>query len=156
MCIRDRVLTGWGIIPNMIIGLLLAALTWVAAWRYIMPRMVKADYSWRSPALWKDSLIYPAINTVALLGASSIVGLLYLASGNNWTIWILALLILIIVVGIPVVFAIPSVVYLLRKGWYKFNATKSRVEFAFFVVVITSNIVYLLLSLGYTALIGAF
>ncbi len=38
-----RVLVGWGIVPNLLVGLLMALVLWVVAWRYCMPRMLGTE-----------------------------------------------------------------------------------------------------------------
>ncbi len=151
-----RVLVGWGTVPNLIIGLLLALAMWVTTWRYIMPRMAGAEYSWRSSKLWRDALIHPAINAVLILGVASIVGILFLISGNFWPIWIIALLILIIIVIIPLLIATPGIIFILKKQWKNFNVTEGQAVKAFIVVSLIANVAYLALAFGYTALIGVF
>ncbi|MFC1900504.1 hypothetical protein ACFLYN_02810 [Chloroflexota bacterium] len=149
-----RTFVSWGVIPNLIIGLLIALITWVAAWRYIMPRMAGIEYKWKSRALWRDSLIYPAINAILLSGAASIIVIFYLIPSESSAHWIITLVLLIIIIGIPVLFAVPGVIYLLKKGWLKFDVTRNRAQLAFFIVIVVSNLSYLLLAFGYSALIG--
>ena len=149
-----RILVGLGIVPNLLVGLLIALAVWIVVWRYIMPRMVGIEYSWRSFRLWRDALIYPAINAVLVLGAASIVGIVYLVSEEFWVMWIIAGLILGILVIVPVVFAIPGVIYLLKWHWHRFNVTRSKAVLAYIVVILITNVAYLALASSYTALIG--
>jgi hypothetical protein len=149
-----RVLVGWGTVPNLIIGLLIALALWVVAWRYIMPRMVEADYNWRSPRLWRESLIYPAINTVAMLVAALIVGIPLLILGSVLGIWTVASLLLVAIIMLPVIFTVPGTIYLLRKQWLKFNVTRGQAFKAYITVSLVANLAYLALAFGYTALIG--
>ena len=62
------------------LGLLIALLLWVVAWRYIMPRMLGTEYRWREARLWSDSLTYVGINVgVVLAMAALAVGVFALA-----------------------------------------------------------------------------
>ncbi len=53
---------------TVIISLVLSLLSWVAAWRYIVPRRLGVKYSWRSFRLWTDSLLYPMMNFGLMIG----------------------------------------------------------------------------------------
>ena len=146
-----RVLVGWGIIPNGLVGLLVALVLWVVAWRYIMPRMVRMECSWRSSRIWRDSLIYPGINAVIVLAVVSIVGVLYLL----WPyIGLLAGLILAVLVILPTVLGIPGIWLFLKRQWPSLDVYRSRAVMAYIVVALATNFAYLALVSGYAALIG--
>ncbi len=149
-----RVLVGWGIVPNLLVGLLVALVLWVVTWRYIMPRMLRTEYRWRDSRLWRDSLIYPGINAVLVLGAASIVAILFLASKDFWPMWIIAGLIVTVLIVLPVMFGVPGVIYLLKRHWHSFNVYRGQAVKAYFVVILITNFAYLALAFGYTALIG--
>lgn len=147
-----RVLVGWGIVPNLLVGLLMALVMWVIVWRYIVPRMLGTEYRWRGSRLWRDSLIYPGINAVLLLGGASIVGAFFLSP-----IPFLAIipgLIVAVLIVLPVLFAVPSVIYLLRRHVRSLGVSKSQAVTAYIVVILIANFAYLALAFGYAALIG--
>jgi hypothetical protein len=116
--------------------------------------MLGTEYRWRDSRLWRDSLIYPGINTVLVLGAASVVGILYLVSREFTAMWILAGLIIAVLVILPVLFGVPGVLFLLKKHWYSLDVSRSRAVATFVVVILVTNFAYLALAFGYAALIG--
>jgi len=145
------VLVGWGVVPNLLVGLLLALVLWVVTWRYIMPRMLGTGYRWRDSRLWRDSLIYPGINAAIMLGGASIVGILFLTK----SLMLLATGVLIaVLIGLPVAFAVPGVIYLLKRHWRSFDVYRRQAVTAYIVVILVANFAYLVLAFGYAALIG--
>jgi len=132
----------------------MALVVWVTTWRYVVPRMLGTEYHWRSSRFWRDALIYPGINAALLAGAIGIVGVLFLISNESWPIWILPGLLMFVLIGLPVAFALPGLIYLVRKHWQSFNASRSQAVTAYLVVILIANFVYLALAAGYSALIG--
>ena len=116
--------------------------------------MLRTEYRWRDSRLWRDSLIYPGINAVLVLGAASIVAILFLASKDFWPMWIIAGLIVTVLIVLPVMFGVPGVIYLLKRHWHSFNVYRGQAVKAYFVVILITNFAYLALAFGYTALIG--
>jgi len=147
-----RVLVGWGIVPNLLVGLLMALVLWVVTWRYTMPRMLGVEYHWRSSRLWRDSLIYPGINAVLLAGGTGIVGV-FLVSPMRY-LAILPGLIVAVLIVLPVMFAVPGVVYLLKRHVRSLDVSKSQAVTAYIVIILIANFAYLALAFGYAALIG--
>jgi hypothetical protein len=146
-----RVLVGWGTIPNLLIGLLIALVVWVVAWRCIIPRMLGAEYHWRSSRLWRDVLIYPGINAALLAVCAGIAGILFLISAG---VGIIASLMVVVLIVLPVALALPGFIYLLKKHWLSFDAYRSQVLKAYIVVILVANFAYLALAVGYAALTG--
>lgn len=145
-----RILVGWGVVPHILLGLLVALVLWVVAWRYIIPRMLKMEYRWRDPKLWRDSLIYPGINAVFVLAAATLVGLFSLMSGYLSIL----VLILAVLVLLPLILGIPGLLYLVIRHQYRMDFSGGHPVKAYIVVVLVTNFAYLALAFGYTALIG--
>jgi len=148
-----RVLVGWGIVPNLLVGLLIALVLWVVTWRYIIPRMLGTKYRWRGSRLWRDSLIYPGINAALLVGGTGIVSIFLFSSMRYLAL--LPGLIVTVLIGLPVLFAVPGVIYLLKRHVRSLDVSKSQAVTAYIVVILIANFAYLALAFGYAALIGA-
>ena len=147
-----RVLVGWGIVPNLLVELLMALVVWVIVWRYIVPRMLGTEYRWRGSRLWRDSLIYPGINAVLLAGGAGIVGAFFLSPIRYLAI--IPGLIVAVLIVLPVLFAVPGVIYLLKRHVRSLGISKSQALTAYIVVILIANLAYLALAFGYAALIG--
>ena len=154
-----RSLRGWGMMATIPLGLLVAILLWVVAWRYIMPRMLGTEYRWREARLWSDSMTYLGINVgvvlaVAALAAGVIVLAFFLGSfaGTAGSVAVAVVAGLLIVVG---VFGVPSILLFVRRQRRKLGVSGGRAAAAYIVVVLVANSAYLALAFGYAALIGA-
>lgn len=148
-----RVLVGWGIVPNLLVGLLMALVVWVIVWRYIVPRMLGTEYRWRGSRLWRDSLIYPGINAVLLAGGAGIIVGAFFSSPMRYLAIIPGLIVAVLIV-LPVLFAVPGVIYLLKRHVRSLGVSKSQAVTAYIVVILIANFAYLALAFGYAALIG--
>lgn len=149
-----RVLVGWGIVPNLLVGLLMALVLWVVAWRYIIPRMLGTKYRWRGSRLWCDSLIYPGINAVVVLAATTVAGILFLLASLIGLGFIVGVILAALVI-LPALFGVPGVVYLLKRHVRSLDVSKSQAVTAYIVVILITNFAYVALAFGYAALIGA-
>jgi len=154
-----RSLRGWGMMATIPLGLLVAILLWVVAWRYIMPRMLGTEYRWREARLWSDSMTYLGINVgvvlaVAALAAGVIVLAFFLGSfaGTAGSVAVAVVAGLLIVVG---VFGVPSILLFVRRQRRKLGVSGGRAAGAYIVVVLVTNFAYLALAFGYAALVGA-
>ena len=147
-----RVLVGWGIVPTILLGLLMALVLWVVAWRYCMPRMLGIGYRWRSSRLWRDSLIYPGINAVVVLAATAVAGVLFLVSIGS--LGYIAGLIVAALVILPVLFGVPGVLVFLKRHLRSLDVSKGRAVTAYIVVILATNLAYAALAFGYAALMG--
>jgi len=101
-----------GIVPTILLGLLIALLLWVVAWRYFMPRILGMEYRWRDARLWQDSLIYLGINAAVVLAvAAAMAGGAFLlayftgffigTAGLVALLIVAALLLLVALLGLP-------------------------------------------------------
>jgi hypothetical protein len=157
-------LGGLGGFPSLLIGLLVAAVFWVAAWRYVMPQMIGARYEWRGWALWGDALSCLGINaSIAVISAfmAAVVGVIGLALGGSMLGFFGAVpgLLIALLVVIPSLFGVPAIwLYLRRKwrytDWPGKDTSFRRVVAAYIVVALAANVTYLVFIVGYTAMIG--
>jgi hypothetical protein len=156
--VRQSIL-GWGIIPPLLLGLLIAVLLWVTAWRYCMPRMLGTEYRWRDSKLWHDSLVYVGINTAVVLAGAAIAGgvalLGYSIGFLIGTPGFVAGLIVAMLVILAALFGVPSILVFTRRDGRKLGISGGRAAAAYVVVALVANFAYLAFALGYTALIGA-
>jgi hypothetical protein len=158
-----RSLRGLGIVPTILLGLLIALLLWVVAWRYCMPRMLGMEYRWRDSRLWQDSLLYLGINAgVVLAIAAGIFGGTYLFGylffERGFFVGTAGLVALLIVAGLLILvalFGVPSILLFVRRHRRRLGVSSGRAAAAYIVVVLVANSAYLALAFGYAALIGA-
>jgi hypothetical protein len=150
MSVFRRTFVGWGVIPNLIIGVFIALIVWVVTWRYLMPLLLGIKYSWSDSKLWSDSLIYPGINVIFILAAAS-VGVLFSMFAGYMTILSAFFVILML---LPVAFGLPGLIYLITRHQYRMDYNRGKPVLAYIVVILVSNIAYLALGYGYAQLIG--
>jgi len=154
-----RSLLGWGIVPPLLFGLLMALLLWVVAWRYCMPRMLGIEYRWRDSKLWRDSLVYLGINAAVMLAAAAIAAGAYflgsLMGSLIGTAGVMAGLIVAALVILAALFGVPSILLFLRRHRRRLGISRGRAATAYIVVVLVANSAYLALVFGYVALVGA-
>ena len=144
-----RVLAGWGtIVPTGVIGVLLAVALWVVAWRYCMPRLVGMECRWRGSRLWRDSLIYPALNVVILAMAAFIAVMLFPLLAWNTALSVTGLVIAGLVMVVP-----GAVVFIWRHA-FDLGVSNGRAFVVYILVALVANATYLALAAGYAALIG--
>jgi hypothetical protein len=153
-----RSLREWGIVPIILLGLLIVLLLWVAAWRYVMPRMLGMEYRWRDSRLWQDSLTYLGINAGVVLAAAALAsGIFVIAlfmmsvagmAGFTAVLVIAGVLMLVALLGVP------SILLFVRSRRREPGISGGRAAWAYIVVVLVSNAVYLSLAFGYAALAG--
>ena len=148
----QRVLVGWGIVPTILLGLLMALVLWVVAWRYCIPRILGIEYRWRSSRLWRDSLIYPGINAVIVLAATAVAGVLFWVP-IGYLGYIAGLIVAALVI-LPVLFGVPGVLVFLKRHLRSLDASKGRAVAAYIVVILATNLAYVALAFGYAALMG--
>jgi hypothetical protein len=153
-----RSLRGWGIVPTILLGLLIALLLWVVAWRYIMPRMLGTDYRWREARLWSDSLTYVGINVGVVLAAAALAtgvfALAYFAGVLIDTAAFVAAAVVAAALMVAALFGVPSILLFARKQRRKLGVSGGRAATAYIVVVLVANAAYLALAFGYAALMG--
>jgi hypothetical protein len=154
-----RSLLGLGIVPTLLLGLLIALMLWVVAWRYCMPRMLGMEYRWRDSKLWHDSLVYLGINAAVMLAAATIAGgaylLGYLMGFLIGTAGFVAVLIVAALVVLAALFGVPSILLFLKRHQRSLGISTGRMVAAYIVVVLVANSAYLALAFGYAALVGA-
>jgi hypothetical protein len=141
------------------LGLLIALLLWVVAWRYVMPRMLGTDYRWREARLWSDSLTYLGINAgvvlaVAALAAGAFVLGVFVGSLIGVTVFVAGAVVAAVLM-VPAVFGVPSILLFVRKQRREAGVAGGRAAGAYIVVVLVANAAYLALAFGYAALAGA-
>lgn len=151
---------------SLLIGLIVAALLWVAAWRYVIPRVTGYRYSWRHGKLWGDALACYGINTLATLLVLPVAAIAFfilaIAAGGAL---ILALPV-VVVIMLPVVLGLPAIfLYVRRQYWHTdwpdAQDTKGphvswrRTVVAYILVAVAANIGYLAFAFGFAALTGA-
>ena len=154
-----RSLRGWGIVPTILLGLLIALLLWVVAWRYFMPRILGMEYRWGDSRLWRDSLIYLGINAAVVLAvAAAMAGgvylLAYLTGFFIGTAGLVAVLIVAALLILVALFGLPSILLFVRRQRRKLGVSGGRAAWAYIVVVLVANSAYLALAFGYAALMG--
>ena len=156
----QRILRGWGIVPPILIGLLIALLLWVMAWRYIMPRMLGMEYRWRGSRLWGDSLTYLGINVGVVLAAAAMAGgafLLALLLGvyvGSTAAYVAGLVVVWILIAVAA-FGVPSILLFARSRRRELDVSRGRAAGAYIVTALVANAAYLALAFGYAALAGA-
>jgi hypothetical protein len=155
-----RSLAGLGTAPTILLGLLIALLLWVVAWRYIMPRMLGMEYRWRGSRLWSDSLTYLGINVgvvlavAALAAGAFLLALLmgaYIGSNAGYVVGLVVAGILIAVAA----FGVPSILLFARSRRRELGVSRGRAAGAYIVTALVANAAYLALAFGYAALAGA-
>jgi hypothetical protein len=153
-------LAGFGTVPTVLLGLLIALLLWVVAWRYIMPRMLGMEYRWRESRLWSDSLTYLGINAGVVLAVAFLVGgalLLslflgvYIGSAAGY-VAVLVVVAILILIGL---FGVPSILLFVRRQRREMGVSGGKAAGAYIVAVLVANAAYLALAFGYAALAGA-
>jgi hypothetical protein len=155
-----RSLAGVGTVPTILLGLLIALLLWVVAWRYFMPRMLGTEYRWRDSRLWSDSLTYLGINAGVVLAVAAMAGgafLLALFMGvyiGSTAGYVAALVVVAALVSVAV-FGVPSILIFVRRHRRESGVSRGRAAWAYIVVVLAANSAYLVLAFGYAALAGA-
>ena len=152
-------LRGWGIVPTILLGLLVALLLWVVAWRYLMPRMLGTEYRWREARLWSDSLTYLGIHAgvvlaVAALAAGGFVLGVLVGSFTGAAVFVAGAVVAAVVM-VPALFGVPSIFLFVRKQRRETGVSGGRAARAYIVVVLVANAAYLALAFGYAALAGA-
>jgi hypothetical protein len=149
----------WGIVPPILLGLLIAILLWVVAWRYCMPRMLGMEYHWRDSRLWQDSLTYLGINVGVVLAVAALAGAAFLlASFTGFFLGTAGLVAVVIVSGLLILvalFGLPSILLFVRRQRRERGVSGGRAAWAYIVVVLVANSAYLALAFGYAALAGA-
>jgi hypothetical protein len=155
-----RSLAGLGIGPIILLGLLIALLLWVVAWRYVMPRMLGTEYHWREARLWSDSLTYLAINVGVVLAVAALAGgafvlSLFIAAYIGSTAGYVAALVVAAVLIVVALFGAPSIMLFVRRQRREAGVLGGRAAGAYIVVVLVANAAYLALAFGYAALAGA-
>jgi hypothetical protein len=152
-------LRGWGIVPTILLGLLIALLLWVVAWRYFMPRMLGMEYRWRDSRLWSDSLTYLGINAGVVLALAVLAGgvflLAYITGFYLGTAGFVAVLVVAAVLILVALFGLPSILLFVRRQRRELGVSRGRAAWAYIVVVLVANFAYLALVFGYAALAGA-
>jgi hypothetical protein len=150
-------LRGWGTAPIIPLGLLIALLLWVAAWRYCMPRILGTEYRWRGSKLWHDSLIYLGINTAVALPLAMAGGAFFIAffivSSVGTAVFVAFQIVAALVFG--ALYGLPSILTFVRSQRRHLGVSGGRAAAAYIVVVLVANSAYLGLTLGYAALAGA-
>jgi hypothetical protein len=153
-------LAGLGTVPTVLLGLLMAILLWVVAWRYIMPRMLGMEYRWRASRLWSESLTYLGINAGVVLAVAALAGGAFvLAYFMGFLIGSTAGFVALLVVGVILIvvalFGVPSILLFVRRQRRELGVSGGRAAGAYIVVVLAANAAYLALAFGYAALAGA-
>ena len=141
------------------LGLLVALLLWVVAWRYFMPRMLGTEYRWREARLWSDSLTYLGINIGVVLAAAALAtgvfALAYFMGVLIGTAGFVAVAVVAAVLIAAALFGVPSILLFVRRHRRKPGVSGGRAALAYIVVVLVANSSYLALAFGYAALAGA-
>lgn len=154
-----RSLRGWGIAPTVLLGLLIALLLWVVAWRYFVPRMLGMEYRWRDSKLWSDSLTYLGINAGVVLAVAALAGgaflLAYFMGSLVGTAGSVAVLVVAAVLILAALFGLPSILLFVRRQRRELGVSGGRAAGAYIAVVLVANAAYLALAFGYAALAGA-
>jgi hypothetical protein len=153
-----RSLLGWGLLPTILLGFLIALVLWVAVWRYCMPRMLGKEYRWRDSKLWRDSLFYVGINAAGILAAVAIAGgVIYLGSLIGFLTGTVAIVFVLIIAGLVILaalFGVPSILLFVRRYGRNLGISRGRTATAYIVVALVVNSAYLALIFGYSALAG--
>ena len=154
-----RSLREWGLVPIIPLGLLIALLLWVAAWRYVMPRMLGMKYRWRDSRLWQDSLTYLGINAGVVLAAAALAAgafalALFMGSFSGTAGFVAGLIVAGLVISAAVL-GVPSILLFVRRRRRESGVSGGRAAWAYIAVVLAANAAYLALAFGYGALAGA-
>jgi hypothetical protein len=131
-----------------VVGLLVALLVWLVAWRYIMPRILGMEYHWLDFRLYRDALgwalLYPLTNGAVLAVAALLVPVIAGAS---------------LLIAAPVLFVtllgVISIFFFVRWSSRTLGVLKAQAAWAYIAVTLIANVVYLVFAIGYTALVGA-
>ena len=155
-----RSLVGLGTVPTILLGLLIALLLWVVAWRYFMPRMLGMEYRWRDSRLWSDSLTYLGINAgVVLAVAIAVPVVAFFVVYFMWfpisTSELVTALIVAALLVLSVLIGLPGILLFVGRQRRKLGVSRGRAAWAYIVVVLVANAAYLALAFGYAALAGA-
>ena len=154
-----RSLRGLGTVPTILLGLLIALLLWVAAWRYCMPRILGMEYRWRDSRLWQDSLTYLGINAAVVLAVAALAGgafvLAFFVGSSTGTPLLVAVLIVAGLLILVALIGLPSILLFVRRQRRERGVSRGRAAAAYIVVVLVANAAYLALAFGYAALAGA-
>ena len=141
------------------LGLVIALLLWVVAWRYIMPRMLGTEYRWREARLWSDSLTYLGINAGVVLAVGALAAgafaLAFFLGSVAGTPGFVAGLIVAGLLLLVALFGVPSILLFVRRQRREPGVSGVRAAGAYIVVVLVANAAYLALAFGYAALAGA-
>jgi hypothetical protein len=149
-----RLLSGWGILPIILLGLLIAIVLWVVAWRYCMPRMLGMKYRWRDSKLWRDSLVYLGINAAGMLAAAAIACVIFSLVVITGMVGFMAGLIVAALITSAALFGVPSILLFLSRHQHSLSVSKGRMVAAYIVVVLVANSAYLALTFGCATLLG--
>jgi hypothetical protein len=149
-----RSLAGQGTAPTILLGLLIALLLWVVAWRYLMPRMLGMKYRWRDSRLWRDSLAYLGINVGVVLAAAALAGWVFVPAFLAGRAGLVAALILAAALMGAALFGLPSILIFVRGRRREPGVSGGRAARAYITVVLVANAAYLALAFGYAALAG--
>ena len=122
------------------IGLLTAALFWVMAWYFLMPRLLGIDRNTRG--LWRTPLIYIGLNLLLFL-PGAIPYFIFSFGGQALALFLLVIL-----------FGGASILTFTFGHLNKLGVSKSQAVRAFIIVTLVSNGAYLLFVLGYANLAG--
>jgi hypothetical protein len=155
-----RSLVGLGTVPTILLGLLIALLLWVVAWRYFMPRMLGMEYRWRDSRLWSDSLTYLGINAGVVLAVAIVVPVVaFFVVYFMWfpisTSELVTALIVAALLVLSVLIGLPGILLFVGRQRRKLGVSRGRAAWAYIVVVLVANAAYLALAFGYAALAGA-
>jgi hypothetical protein len=155
-----------------IISLLVGAIIWVAAWWFIMTRMLKAPYHWRDGKMWSDafawSIIYPGITVLTLVLAGLVgLGLIMLLLSFPETPEFVSRIFdsqigssaMIFLIGLPVWVTITGLINafffsMLRAS--KMNVTRLRAFISYLLVILVANGIYFGFAFAYGKIAGAF
>jgi len=124
----------------LIIGLIVAAMFWVMAWYFLMPRLLGRDR--KAGGLWRLSLTYIGWNLLLFLPGAV---LLFVFSFGAQAI---ALFLLVIMFGAA------SVLTFALRHLNRLGVSTAQGIRAFIIVTLASNGAYLLFVLGYARLVG--
>jgi hypothetical protein len=149
-----RLLSGRRILPTVLLGLLIALMLWVVAWRYCMPRMLGMEYHWRDSKLWRDSLTYLGINAAGMLAAAAIADVIFSLVVITGMAGFMAGLIVAALIALAAVLGVPSILLFLRRHQRSLDIPKGRMVAAYIVVILVANSTYLALTFGCAALLG--
>jgi len=147
----DRIqalLQGWGGLGTAVAGILLAVLLWLAAWRYLLPRLLPLKYRWRESSFWWESMLYPGMNLV-IVPLAIFVGVISLPL----TAWNAAAGIAGLALAVLVTLA-PGAVVFVRRYAFRSGVPNGRAFLAYIALVLGANGAYAALAVGYAALIG--